>query len=99
MEKLFQVLKKKKDEMKVEAYAREEDLSRMIKYCTKVVSDYEMKTEEMIKLLHNTRDEQVLILLLVLYCIILEMKRYFITVTMLHNTRDKQEFYCCYNTA
>ena len=59
MEKLFQVLKKKKDEMKVQAYAREEDLSRMIKYCTKVVSDYEMKTEEMIELLHNTRDEQV----------------------------------------
>ena len=39
--------------------AKEEDLERIFKYSSKVGSDYDAVTEDMIKLLHETRDEQV----------------------------------------
>ena len=39
--------------------AKEDELERIFKYSSKVGSDYDAVTEDMIKLLHKTREEQV----------------------------------------
>ena len=39
--------------------AREAELERIFKYSSKVGSEYDAVTEDMIQLLHKTRDEQV----------------------------------------
>ena len=38
---------------------REDNLEKLFKYASKTSSEYDIKTGEMIELLHKTRDEQV----------------------------------------
>ncbi|XP_067930742.1 uncharacterized protein [Watersipora subatra] len=59
LEELVKLLKVKRDKAKAEAQIREGELSALLKYSTKVHSDYEKKTEELIKQLHSTRDKQL----------------------------------------
>ena len=59
LNQLVDILKNKRDKLNEEVYSQEEDLSKLIKYSTKVLSEYETKTEEMVLQLHATRDEQV----------------------------------------
>ncbi|XP_067930743.1 uncharacterized protein [Watersipora subatra] len=56
---LVKLLKVKKDKVKAEAQIREGELSALLKDSTKVLSDYERKTEELVKQLHSTRDKQL----------------------------------------
>ena len=39
--------------------AKEDDLERIFKYSSKVGSEYDAVTEDMLELLHKTRDDQV----------------------------------------
>ncbi|XP_067929521.1 uncharacterized protein [Watersipora subatra] len=59
LKELIKLLKVKKDEVKVEAQVKDGELSVLLKDATKVLSEYERKTEKLIKQLHSTRDEQL----------------------------------------
>lgn len=59
LEELVKVLKVKKDKVKVAAQAKEEKLSELLKSSTRIFVEFERKTEELLELLHRTRDEQV----------------------------------------
>ena len=48
-----------KENIRAKIMAREDELERIFKYSSKVGSEYDAVTEDMIKLLHKTRDEQV----------------------------------------
>ena len=60
LNKLVNVLKAKKEEVRADTYSKEEKLYKLLKYSTEVLSEFETKTEEMIQLLHTTRDNQVI---------------------------------------
>ncbi|XP_067933975.1 uncharacterized protein [Watersipora subatra] len=59
LEELVQLLKVEKDEAKAMAQAKEEKLSELLKSSTRVFSEFERKTADMLELLHMTRDEQL----------------------------------------
>ena len=59
LDKLVDLLKEKKEKIKLEAYVKEEELIKLVNHGTHVLIDYEKMTGEMIELLHNIRDEQV----------------------------------------
>ncbi|XP_067930450.1 E3 ubiquitin-protein ligase TRIM56-like isoform X2 [Watersipora subatra] len=59
LKELIKLLKIKRGEVKVEAQVKDGELSALLKDATKVLSDYERKTEKLIKQLHSTRDEQL----------------------------------------
>ncbi|XP_067932375.1 peptidoglycan DL-endopeptidase CwlO-like [Watersipora subatra] len=59
LEELVKVLKVKKDKVKVAAQAKEEKLSELLKSSTRIFVEFERKTEELLELLHRTRDEQL----------------------------------------
>ena len=48
------------DVMREVMLEKEEKLAAMFKKTSKIMSEYEKGTEEMVRLLHKTRDEQVL---------------------------------------
>ena len=59
IDKLVSHLKELTDQVKVKVNSKEERLSQLLKHCTKVISEFEEKTGEMILLLQTTRDESV----------------------------------------
>ncbi|XP_067929517.1 transcription intermediary factor 1-beta-like [Watersipora subatra] len=59
LKELIKLLKVKRDDLKVEAQVKDGELSVLLKDATKVLSDYERKTEKLIKQLHSIRDEQL----------------------------------------
>ncbi|XP_067930259.1 transcription intermediary factor 1-beta-like isoform X2 [Watersipora subatra] len=59
LNQLVKLLKVKREKLKVDALGKEGELSTLLKHSTKVFSDYERSTEELIRRLHGTRDEQL----------------------------------------
>lgn len=47
------------EKAKVELLSKEDKLSAVLKYSTRVLSEFARRTEEMIEQLHTTRDKQV----------------------------------------
>ncbi|XP_067929470.1 uncharacterized protein [Watersipora subatra] len=59
LEKLVNLLKDKRDEVKAEAWVKDGELSSLLKRSIKILSDYENKTKELVDQLHNSRDKQL----------------------------------------
>ena len=55
----MKILNNNGSEIKTEVNSKEEQLSKLFKYSTKALSDFEKETEEMMQMLHTTRDDQV----------------------------------------
>ena len=58
-EELVDILKIKKDKMKGKGHIMQERLSQLLKYSTKVLSNFEKKTEESAQLLHAAIENEV----------------------------------------
>ena len=52
-----------KDDVTGEMMAKEEKLDKLFKSASKVRSEFDQKTKEMLQLLHKQRDEQVFLLI------------------------------------
>ncbi|XP_067931190.1 transcription intermediary factor 1-beta-like [Watersipora subatra] len=59
LKKLVKLLKDKRDEIKVKAWAKEGELATLLKRSTKVLTDYEEKTKELVDQLYKSRDKQL----------------------------------------
>ncbi|XP_067931003.1 E3 ubiquitin-protein ligase TRIM56-like [Watersipora subatra] len=59
LEKLLNLLKEKRDNVKTEAWVKDGEFSNLLKRSLRILSRYEKKTQELVDQLHDSRDKQL----------------------------------------